>query len=130
MGEGWRGVDLAAGRCNAHAAEERVQRDVDAWREVREHGFAVERDDAGAAVGELHGQEATAQAETVAGEVGVELHGEDLHFEGVAGFGFVYSDRAGEDVATRAAVLDLVIDGRGVRGNLVGFDALRDHAFR
>src|ERR1043166_6663051 len=32
-------------RGNAHAAEERTQRDHDAWRELRRHRLAVQRED-------------------------------------------------------------------------------------
>ncbi len=89
---------------------------------------AVERDDFGAAVGELHGKEAAAEAEAVAGEVCVELDFEDLDFEDVAGLGFCDGDGAGEDVAAGALVGDLGVDGRGVGRDLLGLDAFSDHA--
>ena len=89
---------------------------------------AVERDDLGAAVGKFHGEEAAAEAEAVAGEVGVELDLEDLDFEDVAGFGFCDGDGAGEDVAAGTLVGDLGVDGRGVGRDLLGPDAFGDHA--
>ncbi len=79
VGVGRGAVD--AGRsagCYAHGAEEGVERDVDAGGEVGEHPVAVERDDFGFAVGELLREEAAAEAEAVAGEVGVEVDFEDL----------------------------------------------------
>ena len=76
-----------------------MEGDVDAGGEVADHLGAVERDDAGFAVGEVVGEEAAAGAEGVAcpGDVDVDLL--DADFEDVAGFGFGDGDRAGEDVA-------------------------------
>ena len=98
---------------------------VDAGGEVREHLGAVERDDFGAAVGEVVGEEAAAGAEAVAGEVGVELDFEDADFEDVAGFGFGDGDGAGEDVAAGAAVglRDLFVEGVEPGGDVGGGDA-------
>ena len=86
---------------------------------------AVERDDFGAAVGEVVGEEAAAGAEAVAGEVGVELNFEDADLEDVAGFGFGDGDGAGEDVAAGAAVVlrDFLVEAVEPSGDLGGGDA-------
>ena len=65
---------------------------------------AVERDDAGVAVGEVVGEEAAAGAEGVAGPGDVDVDFLDADFEDVAGFGFGDGDWAGEDVAAGAFV--------------------------
>src|SRR5260221_828797 len=49
-----RTIDLAARRLTAHAAEERVQRELDARSELPDHSLAVEGNDLRAAVGILH----------------------------------------------------------------------------
>ena len=101
---GWGGVVLAGGlgRGDAHAAEEGMERDVDAGGEVADHLFAVEGDDAGVAVGEVVGEEAAAGAEAVAGPGDVDVDFLNADFEDVAGFGFGDGDGAGEDVAAGA----------------------------
>ncbi len=98
---GWGGVVLAGGLGwgDAHAAEEGVEGDVDAGGEVADHLFAVEGDDAGAAVGEVVGEEAAASTEAVAGPRDVDVDFLNADFEDVAGFGFGDGDGAGEDVA-------------------------------
>jgi len=124
VGVGRRAVDAGgAGGGDAHGAEEGVEREVDARGEVGEHALAIEGDDARAAVRELLREEAAAQAEAVAGKAGVDVDLEDLHFEDVAGFGLLDGDGSGEDVAARAFVLNLVVDGLGVRRNVGLFDA-------
>ena len=104
---------------------------VDAGGEGGDHPGAVERDDFGAAVGEVVGEEAAAGAEAVAGEVGVELDFEDADFEDVAGLGFGDGDGAGEDVAAGAAVGcgDLFVDAAEPIGDLGGGDAFALEAF-
>src|SRR5580692_4129097 len=109
-----------------------MERDVDAGCEVADHRGAVEGDDAGAAVGEVVGEEATASAEAVACPRDVDGDFLDADFEDVAGFGFGDGDGTGEDVAAGAFV------GRGVifvdvgdvgwdvgGGDAEGFEALR-----
>ena len=95
------------------------------------HACAVERDDFGAAVGEVVGEEAAAGAEAVAGEVGVELDFEDADLEDVAGFGFGDGDGAGEDVAAGAAVglRDFFVEGVEPGGDFGGGDAFGLEAF-
>ena len=80
--------DLPDGGGDAHGAEEGVQRDLNAGGEVGEHLCAIERDDFGAGVGEVVGQEAAAGAKGVAGPGDVDGDFLDAHFEHVAGFGF------------------------------------------
>jgi hypothetical protein len=98
---GWGGVVLAGGlgRCDADAAEEGVERNVDAGGEVADHLFAIEGDEAGVTVGEVVGEEAAADAEAVAGPGNVDVDFLDTDFEDVAGFGFGDGDGAGKDVA-------------------------------
>jgi hypothetical protein len=124
---GWGGVVLAGGlgRGDAHAAEERVQRDVDARGEVADHFVAVEGDDAGVAVGEVVGEEAAAGAEAVAGPGDVDVDLLDADFEDVAGFGFGDGYGAGEDVTAGTFFCggDLGVDVADVLGNVGGFDA-------
>ena len=87
---GWGGVVLAAG-CggDAHAAEEGVKRDVDAGSEVADHPGAIERDEAGVAVGEVVGEEAAAGTEGVTGPSDVDVDLLDANFEDIAWFGSV-----------------------------------------
>ncbi len=67
------GVPLASGRGDAHAAEEGMEREIDAGSEVADHFCAVEGDDAGFAVGKVVGQEAAAGSERVAGPRDVDV---------------------------------------------------------
>ena len=121
---GWGGVVLAGGFgwCDAHAAEEGMEGNVDAGSEVADHLFAVERDEAGVAVGEVVGQEAAAGAEGVAGPGDVDVDFLNAEFEDVAGFGSVDGDGASEDVAAGALFGggDFGVDVGDVGGN-VGF---------
>ena len=124
---GWGGVVFAGGFGwgDAHAAEEGVQGDVDAGGEVADHLFAVERDDAGAAVGKVVGEEAAAGAEAVAGPRDVDVDFLNADFEDVAGFGFGDGDGAGENVAagTSFGDGDFGVDVVDIRGNVGGGDA-------
>src|SRR5689334_5614085 len=54
-------------RRDAHAAEERMQRDFDAVGEFADHALGVERNDLDLRVREVFRQEATARAEAVVG---------------------------------------------------------------
>lgn len=130
---GWGGVVLAGGlgRCDADAAEEGVERNVDAGGEVADHLFAIKGDEAGVAVGEVVGEEAAAGAEGVAGPGDVDVDFLDADFEDVAGFGFGYGDGAGEDMAAGTFVgggdfgVDVGDVGRDVGfGDAEGLEAL------
>ena len=127
MGEGRRTVDLAAGRRDPHAAEEGVQRQLDAWREVGDHFVAVERNDFKAAVGILHGQKAAAESEGIAGEVDIDIDLENLHLEHIAGFCLGDCDRPGQNVSARTDVLHFLVDRVGVGRNLIRLDATAHH---
>ena len=127
MGERRRAVDLAAGWGYPHAAEERVQRQLYARREVGDHFVAVERNDFKAAVGILHGQKAAAESEGIAGKVGVDIDFENLHLEHVAGFGLGDRDRPGQNVSAGADVLHFLVDRVGVGRNLFRLDAPAQH---
>ncbi len=124
---GWGGVVFAGGfgRGDTHAAEEGVEGDVDAGGEVADHLFAVEWDDAGAAVGEVVGEEAATGAEAVAGPGDVDVDFLNSDFKDVAGFGFGDGDGTGEDVAagTSFGGGDLGVDVVNVGGNVGGGDA-------
>ncbi len=126
------GVPLAGGlgRGDAHGAEEGVEGYRDAGREGCGHGFTVEGDDFGAAVGEVVGEEAAACAEAVAGEGGGDVDVEDADFEDVAGLGFGDGDGAGEDVAAGAAVCggDTGVDRGEPGGDVGGGDAFGEEA--
>ena len=126
MGSGRGGVEFACGfgRGDAHAAEEGMQRDVDAGGEGGGHLFEVEGDGFGEAVGEVFGEEAVF-AGSVAGPGDVDMDFLDADFEDIAGFGFGDGDGAGEDVAAGASVGDgdFVVDGADVVGDVGGGDA-------
>ena len=111
------GVVFGAGGCDAHRAEERMQRQRDSGGKAGGHFLAVERDDLHARVGEVVRQESAAGGEAVAGEIGVEVDLLDADFERVAGFRFGDGDRASEDVAARAA---LGLGTAGVDGGFIG----------
>jgi hypothetical protein len=98
------------GRRNAHAAEEWTQRNLDARREVCDHLFTIERDDLGAAVRIIVGQETTAGSEAIArkGDVNIDL--ENVNLEHVAGLGLADVHRPGEDVAAGSLVFHFAID--------------------
>ena len=99
-----------------------MERDFDAGCEVADHFCAVERDDAGFAVGEVVGEEAAAGSEGVAcpGDVDVDLL--DADFEDVTRFGFFNGDGTGEDVASGTFFGGgiVLIDVADIGGN-VGF---------
>jgi len=109
-----------------------VEGDVDAGSEVADHLCAVERDDAGFAVGEVVGEEAAAGAEGVAGPGDVEVDLLNADFEDVAGFGFGDGDGAGEDMAAGSFLccgvvfVDVVDVGGDVGfGDAEGFETFR-----
>ncbi len=112
---GGRAVHLARLRRggDAHAAEEGVERDVDAGGEAAQHAFPVEGNDAAVAGFEVFGEEAGAGTEAVVGPG--DGHGDllDVEFENVAGFRAFDEDGAGEDVAAGAARERFVGDGFG-----------------
>ena len=92
---------------------------------MADHLFAVERDDAGAAVGKVVGEEAAAGAEAVAGPRDVDVDFLNADFEDVAGFGFGDGDGAGENVAAWAffGCWIVFVDVVDVGGNVGGGDA-------
>src|SRR5215470_9355792 len=113
----WRSAIDPAGRgrrCNTHTAEERMQRNLDAGSELRDHSFAIKRDDLRSAVGILIRQKAASNAESVAGPGGIDIDFLNLNFENVPGLGFGNFERTGEDVAAWALVLYVAINGRVV----------------
>ena len=87
---------------------------------MADHLCAVERDDAGFAVGEVVGKEAAAGSEGVAGPGDVNVDFLDAYFEDVAGFGFFDGDGTGEDVAAGAFFGGgiVLVDVAHVRGNV------------
>ena len=70
------------------------------WAKVSDHLFAIERNDSVAAVRKLHRQESTVQAESIAGEGGIDGDLLYLHFQHVARLRLCDCDRAGQDVTT------------------------------
>ena len=91
---------------------------------MSDHRCAVQRNDLGAAVGIVIGQEAATGAKAVAGEGNVDVDLEDLDFEDIAGFGFGDSDGAGKDMTSGTFVLDLAINVGVIGRNIGGRDAL------
>jgi hypothetical protein len=105
MHPGGSGVVLAAGRSgDTHAAEEGMKRNVDAASEVADHLGAIERDEAGMAVGEVVGEKTAAGAEGVARPGDVDVNLLDANFKDVAGFGSIDGDRTSKNVASGAFV--------------------------
>ena len=86
-----RGRVVLASGCSgdSHAAEEWMKRNVDAGGEVADHLGAVERNEAGVAVGEVVGEEAAAGTEGVTGPSDVDVDLLDANFEDIAWFGSV-----------------------------------------
>ena len=101
---GWSGVVASGGfgRCDAHATEEGMERNVDAGGEVADHLFAVERNKTGVTIGEVVGEKAAADAEGVTGPGDVDVDFLDAEFEDIARLGSIDGDGAGEDVAAGA----------------------------
>ena len=125
VGAGRGAADPAGGFVggNAHAAEERLKRDVDAIGEVGGHAVFVEGDDLGFLEGEVFGEEAEARGEAVVGVGEHEIDFEDADFEDVAGLGGFDEDGAGEDVAAGAFVFDLGVDVAEGLLDLLGGDS-------
>ena len=137
MHPGRRGVPFAGGfrRRDPDGPEEGMQRDGNAGGKCSGHPGTIERDDLGAAIGEVIREKTATGSKAIAGEVGVELDLEDADLKDVAWFSFSDGNRAGEDVASRAAVSlrDFVIDvcepGRDVGGgDSLVFEPLRRSA--
>ena len=133
VGSGRGRVEFAGGFGwgDAHATEERMQRDGDAGGEGGGHLFEVERDGFGEAVGEVLGEEAVFSG-SVAGPGDVYVNFLDADLEDVAGLGFGDGDGAGEDVAAGAPVggWDFVVDVGDVGwdvgwGDASGLEAVR-----
>jgi hypothetical protein len=122
MDAGRRAVDASRGwgRSNAHAAEERTQRDGNTGREERHHAVAVQLDDAAVALFEIFLQESGSGAEAVVRP----RHGHcdfiDVEFEDVAGFGVLDEDGACENVPAGAAIERGFGDGAKRFGDLIG----------
>ena len=112
---------------DAHAAEERMKRDGDAWRKGGGHRGAIEWNDFGAAVGEIVRQKAAARAEAVTGPGHVDLDLLNAHFKHIAGLGFGDGDRSGKNMAAGTAVGggDVGVDFTDIVGDVGGFDSKR-----
>src|SRR5262249_41923664 len=89
-------------RRNAHAAEERTQRNDDTWRERRGHRLQVKRDDlrGPARRRAVFGQVTSAPVVPVWDR---DIDREDFYFERVAWFRPFDEDRARQDVTARAS---------------------------
>ena len=102
------------------------KRNLNAGRELRNHAFAVERNDFAPAVGIIVGQKAAAGGETVACKGHVDVDFENVNLEHIARLGFLDGDRSGENVASRALILHFAIDIGVIGGNIRGSHALLD----
>ena len=87
----------------------------------------VQRNDLGAAVRIIIGQEPTAGAKAVAGPGHIDVNLQDLNFEHVPGFGLGNVDRPGENMAAGALVLYLAINGRVIGRNVGSRNPLFHH---
>ena len=127
-----RAVDASRGwgRGNTHAAEEGVQRNLDARCELGHHPLAVEGDNFRSAVRIVVGQKSASGCKAIAGEGCVEVDLEDLHFEHVAGLSFGDVDGAGKDMAARSLVLHLAVDVGVVGRDVGGGDAFLFQSLR
>ncbi len=109
-----------------------MQRNGDARGEVGEHAGAIERDDFGAAIGEVVRQKAAARAEAVAGPRHVDGYLDDPYLKHIAGFGLGDRDGAGEDVTAGTALVlrHAVIERLQPGGNVGRFHAGGHEALR
>jgi len=120
MSKRFSAADLSGGSGDSHAAEERMQRNVDARSEVTDHLLAIQRNDAVAAIGEFHREKAAMQTEAVAREVRIDIHLEDLHFEDITRLCFGNLYRPGKDMAARSflggriVLIDLIVICRNI----------------
>ncbi len=96
-------------RSDAHAAEERPERNDDARQERRRHVLAIEADDRLRAALLAVLPHVAAAAVVAVGDRQIDR--QHLHLERVTGLGAVDVDRTGQDVAAGAAILDLIDDG-------------------
>ena len=91
----------AFGRRVAHAAEKRMQRNVDARSEMRDAFLLVERNDFHFRVRKIVGEVAASRAERVVGVGNRQLDFLDADFEHVARLRVFDVDRSGENVPAR-----------------------------
>ncbi len=105
-------------RCDAHHAEERMQRQVEAPRHAADQAVRVERDvDQPRRVVEVVRQRARERPDHVVAPVLPQLHVDDADLEHVARFGARDMNRTGQDVpghVPHAARMDVVQLGRHV----------------
>src|SRR5439155_19117673 len=92
----------------AHAAEKRMQGNLDARREFRDHAFFIQRNNFYFRVRIIVRQIAAPRTERVVGVRNRQLDRQDFYFENVAGFRAFDVNRAGQNVPARAFVLYLV----------------------
>src|ERR1700674_1182303 len=74
------------GRSDTHAAEKRMQRNLNAGSEARDHALFIERNNFYFWIRIIFRQISAAGAESIVGVRNGELRGEDAHFEKVANF--------------------------------------------
>src|SRR5690349_15400444 len=100
--QAWRSAINAAKafrRRHAHAAKERMQRNLDARRKFRHHTFAVQRNDLHLAIRKVFRQKAARGAKRVVSVRYGQIDLLDAHFQRVSGLGFVHVNRAIQKVA-------------------------------
>src|SRR5579859_5092420 len=111
MDAGRRAADLSIGfrRSYSHAAEEGMQRNLDARSKPGDHSLAIEGNDLGARVSEILRQESGPKTEPVVGIGDREIDFLDVYFQRISRLSAVDVHRSIEDVAARAMGRDLFI---------------------
>src|SRR5437764_9244485 len=95
---------------HADAAKERMQRNIDAVREMRNHLLRVELNDPHARIRKVFREVAAPRTERVVGVWNGQLDILDSNFEHVARLGAFDKDWASENVTARPFVRDFAID--------------------
>src|SRR5438067_3250517 len=105
------------------AAKERMQRNIDAVREVRDHLLRVERNDPHARIRKIFRDVPASGTERVVGVWNGQLDFFNPNFEHVTRLGVFYKDWASENVTARPFVRDFAIDVSQRLLNILGLDA-------
>src|ERR1051326_2395839 len=124
----WRAGDTAhrLGRRDAHAAEKRMQRNIDLRGKAGDHLLPVERNYFHPGFRELtrSGEDPALRAEAVVSVRNGDVDFLDPHFERIARLGALDEDRAGQDMAARSLVFHFGVDGLELRLHVFGFHAV------
>src|SRR5580700_6179144 len=112
-------------RSDAHAAEERFERKLNARSEGPDFARSVQGNDLHPGTLEFIGQEAGASAKVVISVRNIHANFANTHLEHVTGLGAFDGDRAGQQMAAGSAVVlgDLLVYGPQLRWDLVRWHA-------